>query len=114
MNHSLPFRLVEDTCKEFLSRTKCWHGKSGLEIGFLHIISIVLKAAQGAQTQRWNTKTPETTPIIDIQSYLKRLSGQEFDNEEHGGMRFGPKGLRGKFYDAQKGNFHIVKMVVIM
>ena len=29
-------------------------------------------------------------------------------------MRFGPKGLRGKFYDAQKRNFHIGKMVVIL
>ena len=108
------FFFVEDTCKEFLSRTKCWHGKSGLEIGFLHIISIVLKAAQGAQTQRWNTKTSETAPIFDVQCYLKRLNGQEIDNRERGGMRFDSKGSGEKFNDDQKGSFHIGKMVVIL
>ena len=108
------FLFVEDTCKEFLSRTKCWRGKSGLEIGFLHIISIVLKAAQGAQTQRWNTKTTETTPIIVVQRYSKGLNGQEFDNKERGGMRSRSKSLGKKLYDTQKGTFHIGKMVVIL
>ena len=113
-SQSMLFFFVDTRTKVFLSPTKCWHGKSGLEIGFLHIISIALKACKGVQTQRWNTKTSETTPIIDVQRYLKRLNGQKFDNRERGGMRFAPKGLRGKFYDAQKGSFHIGKMVVIL
>ena len=56
----------------------------------------------------------ETTPIIDVQRYLKRLNGQEFGNRERGGMRFGSKGLGKKFYDTQKGSFHIGKMVMII
>tara|TARA_B110001452_G_scaffold213154_1_gene183845 strand:+ start:51 stop:218 length:168 start_codon:yes stop_codon:yes gene_type:complete len=52
--------------------------------------------------------------ILVVHRYLKRLNGQEFDNKELTGMRFGPKGLRGKFYDAQKGSFDIGKMVVIL
>ena len=52
--------------------------------------------------------------ILVVHRYLKRLNGQEFDNKELVGMRFGPIGLRGKFYDAQKGSVHIGKMVVIL
>ena len=73
-----------------------------------------IEAAQTAQTQRWNTKTSEMALILVVQRYLKRLNGQEFDNKELVGMRFGPIGLRGKFYDAQKGSVHIGKMVVIL
>ena len=73
-----------------------------------------IEAAQTAQTQRWKTKTSEMALILVVQRYLKRLNGQEFDNKELVGMRFGPIGLRGKFYDAQKGSVHIGKMVVIL
>ena len=67
-----------------------------------------------AKEQRWNTKTSETTPIIDIQRHLKGLNRQELDNRERGGMRFGSKSFGEKFYDSQKGTFHIGKMVVIL
>ena len=73
-----------------------------------------IEAAQTAQTQRWNTKMAETTPIIDVQGYLKRLNGQELDNKERGGMRFRSKSLGKKFYDTQKGSFHIGKMEMIL
>jgi len=56
----------------------------------------------------------ETTPIIDVQRYLKGLNGHKFDIKERGGMRFGSKGLGKKFYDTQKGSFHIGKMEMIL
>ena len=68
----------------------------------------------GAQTQRWNTKTSETTSIIDVQRYLKELNGQDLNNRERGGMSLGSKSLGNKFYDNQKGTFHIGKMVMIL
>ena len=93
MNHSLPFRL--SPCSSSLLKT---HVKSSCQV----------------QVLARQIKTAGTTPIIEVQRYLKGLSGQEFDNKELGGMRFGPNGLRGKIYDTQKGSFHIGKMVVIL
>ena len=52
----------------------------------------------GAQTQIWNTKTTKTTPIIDVQRYLKELNGQDPNNRERGGMSLGSKSLGNKFY----------------
>ena len=120
MNHSLPFRrspcassLLKTRTKFFLRLQSAGTANRGLKSLPSHHFDRSNNST-GAQTQRWNTKMAETTPIIDVQRYLKGLNGHPFDIKERGGMRFGSKGLGKKFYDTQKGSFHIGKMVMII
>ena len=126
MNHSLLFRFSPCSSSSLKTHVKssCHVQSAGTANRGLkslpshHSIALLVKASTiiegGVQTQRWNTKTTETTPILVVQRYLKGLKRQELDNRERGSTRFCSKGLRKKFYDTQKGSFHIGKMVVIL
>ena len=114
-NHSSSFRAspcssssLKTHVKFFLRLQSAGTANRGLKSLPSHH-SIALKASTiteaGAQTQRWNTKTTETTPIIDVHRYLNRLKGQKLEIKECGDMRFGPKGWGERFYDTKKEVF---------
>ena len=102
------FFFVEDTCKEFLSYTKCWHGKSGLEIASFTSFDRS-KGRQNNRTRSTNTKmehkTSKTTSIIGVWRNVKQVELNLFGDKECRGIRFGSKSLGEKFYYIQKSIF---------